>query len=92
MSAEAALTQVDQPVGQKHRPLRTGWPACAAVQLTKTCKLVNLSERRFGAHINAICVCEYRLQKQIARDFIAIWRIDKDAGVDWIHNVPVDGT
>ena len=54
VSAEAALTQVDQLARQSFRHLRTGWPTCMAVQQTKAYKLLNLSGRRFGAHINGL--------------------------------------
>ena len=33
--------------------LQMAWPTCTDIQLKKTCKMLNLSERRFGAHIDA---------------------------------------
>ena len=51
VSAEAALTQVEQPEEQCHWYLHTGCPTWVAVQQAKTCKLANLCERRDRAHI-----------------------------------------
>ena len=53
VSAEAALTQVDQPVCFLLLDIRTCWPTRAELLGALPCKLVNLSERRFGAHIDA---------------------------------------
>ena len=59
MSAKAALIQFDHPARPSPRHPRTVWPTRADVQLTKTYKLLNLSERRFGAHIAATGVRRY---------------------------------
>ena len=53
VSTASALTQVEEATEQSHWHLCMRWPTCADVQQTKTCKLVNLSEHRYGAHMDA---------------------------------------
>ena len=60
VSAEAALTQVDQSVCFILLDPRTGWPTHAEVPRALLYKLVNLSERRFGAHIDATGIWRHR--------------------------------
>ena len=64
VSAEAALTQVGQLACFRLLDSHTGWPTRMGLPLTLSCLLLNLSERRFGAHIG--CFEIPSKQKQVS--------------------------
>ena len=53
MSAEAALTQVEQLVCFRQLDIHTGWPTCAGVTGALPYIIFNMSGRRSGAHMAA---------------------------------------
>ena len=53
VSAEEALTQVEQLVCFRLLDNCTGWPTHSEMQEALPYRLVNLSEHRFGAHMDA---------------------------------------
>ena len=53
LGAEAAPTQVEKLVCFRQLDFRTGWPTCAEMPGALHYRWFNLSERRFGAHMDA---------------------------------------